>query len=520
MGRIFFIIMIFCFNLFTSRNDAQVNPEKIKQFLSQPSLTQYNLQQLKAVKDFYRQAGYNGYWLSGRENKNVQQLSKYISEAVSLGLKPEDYQPELLKARGAGLLSLVNDKDSVIAEIKFTDAALHFFHDVLMGNKPVTLSYNGLNYQPACFDVAQLLLAYLNSNSFENMLRDIEPKEPAYQSVKKLLNVFQQRMATDNFKDIAVNPSKNNNANKILKQRLYQLGFTESDTVTMTDAVFKQKIKEAQKLFGLLNDGILRSATVAAMNVPLPYRAEELKNTLNTIRWLSCIKQTENIILVNIPAATLLLYEKGHVVLESRTVVGKKSTTTPTLSSKVTEVILYPYWNVPYKIATTELLPVIKRNRGYLDANNFQVLNSAGKVVNPAAVNWHALSPGYFPYTIRQSTGCDNSLGLIKLNFYNPYSVYLHDTPYKSMFMFNRRYFSHGCMRLEKAMEVAHYILGDNTIAIDTLEDKGCLRNQQPVIVPASHQLPVFVLYHTAWFDSSARVVFYEDVYNKFANHK
>jgi len=107
-------------------------------------------------------------------------------------------------------------------------------------------------------------------------------------------------------------------------------------------------------------------------------------------------------------------------------------------------------------------------------------------------------------------------LGLIKLNFYNPFSVYLHDTPGKSLFMLNKRYFSHGCMRLEKAMETAHYILRDNQIAIDTLTAKECLKNQSPINVPATETIPVFVLYHPAWVDSAMKVIFYEDIYNKF----
>jgi murein L,D-transpeptidase YcbB/YkuD len=116
---------------------------------------------------------------------------------------------------------------------------------------------------------------------------------------------------------------------------------------------------------------------------------------------------------------------------------------------------------------------------------------------------------------IRQSTGCDNALGLVKLNFYNPYSVYLHDTPNKSLFNFNKRYFSHGCMRVEKAMELAHLVLKNNSIAIDTLEAKGCLYNQSPIIVPADEIIPVFVLYNTAWVDSTGGVSFSEDIYRK-----
>ncbi|HNF03367.1 MAG TPA: L,D-transpeptidase family protein, partial [Ferruginibacter sp.] len=259
----------------------------------------------------------------------------------------------------------------------------------------------------------------------------------------------------------------------------------------------------------------LRSTTLQALNVPLRQRVGELESALNAMRWLHCIKQEQHVAIVNLPSASLLLYEHGNLVLTSRLIVGKQSTPTPTLSSTITEVILYPYWNVPYKIATRELLPIIKRNRGYLAANNYQVLNSSGKVVNPENINWHSLGPSNFPYTIRQSTGCDNALGLVKLNFYNPFSVYLHDTPNKFLFSMNKRYFSHGCMRLEKAMELGRYIMRGNTLALDTLSEKGCLRNQAPITVPATEKIPVFVLYHTAWINAGGELRFYEDVYRK-----
>jgi murein L,D-transpeptidase YcbB/YkuD len=199
-----------------------------------------------------------------------------------------------------------------------------------------------------------------------------------------------------------------------------------------------------------------------------------------------------------------------------RIIVGKPSTPTPTLTSKVEEVILYPYWHVPYSIATKEILPLLKKNPGYINTGNYQVLNTAGKIVDPHSINWNSLSRNYFPYIIRQSTGCDNSLGLLKLNFYSPFGVYLHDTPNKNLFLLNKRYFSHGCMRMEEPMELGRLILKDNSVAIDTLEQKGCLYNQSPVVVQAREKIPVIVWYNPAGIDSDGRVIFFEDVYGKF----
>jgi len=451
-------------------------------------------------------------WLNRGESSNYKILSNYIGQSSVFGLREEDYQPALFKTVSK-TFHFENEPDSLLAELKFTDAAIHFIHDILMGNQGVALSYNGLNYAPSCYDVPGILNSYINSGRFKYLIKDIESGEPEYVSVKTKLNSFQQIISSDNFKDVVVKSSKEI-TNAPLLSRLYQLRFIDADAA-LDETAMKLKVKEAQNFFGLVNDGIVGRATLQALNVSLMKRIAELKYTLNTIRWLDCIRKGHHLIVVNIPSATLLLYENGKIVLESNIIVGKLSTTTPTLSSKITEVILYPYWNVPDKIATRELLPKIKRNPGYLDENNYQVLNKNARVINPYTINWWSLSRNYFPYVLRQSTGCDNSLGLIKLNFYNPFTVYLHDTPAKSLFGQKERFFSHGCMRVQKAIEIGRYILRGNTVAIDTLTQKGCLKNQSPITVAATEAIPVFVLYQTAWIDSAANVKLYKDVYGK-----
>ena len=324
-------------------------------------------------------------------------------------------------------------------------------------------------------------------------------------------------MADSNFKETVLKSNKVDRANRPLILKLHQLGIIDSVDKVYPESILKQKVKEAQRQFNLMADGVLRSTILQELNVPIAVRLQQLNLSVNYYRWLYCLIKNQTVIVVNIPSTYLKVYRSQEIILEMRMIMGKRSTPTPTLLSKVDQVILYPYWHVPYSIATKELLPAIKRNPGYIDAGNYQVLNKAGKIMDPYSINWHAYSRSYFPFVIRQSTGCDNALGLLKLNFYSPFGVYLHDTPNKSMFMLNKRYFSHGCMRMEKPMDLGHLVLKNNQIAIDTLEQKGCLRNQAPIIVPADVNMPVLVWYNPAGIDSTGRVVYYEDIYEKFA---
>ncbi len=492
---------------------AQTRVENLQQFLTGNPVSTYRIQFEKEVNEFYRLNGYQLCWVNSEFNR--RSLQQFILHAEELGLIPADYQPQQLSSSESDLVAKPTKKDSLITELRFADAAIHFIHDVLMGNSPEPVSYNGLQYSPDCFNIGGLLHSYTIGEKFAYVLSDLEQKETAYLSVKKQLNAFLQQTRVPEFKDVLVKSVKLNNSNQPLIQRLGQLGFID-DTTLLSEQRIKNSVMAAQSLFGLQNDAVLKLTALKAFNVPLAIRIKELSATLNCLRWLSCMKQQGHTILVNIPSANLLLFERNKPVLESRVIVGKRNTPTPTLCSKITEVILYPYWNVPAKIATRELLPEIKKNPGFLEENNYQVLNKTGKRLNPLTIDWVSLSISNFPYIIRQSTGCDNSLGIVKLNFYNPYDVYLHDTPGKNLFSLNRRYFSHGCMRLEKAIEVARFLLKEKSIVIDALVEKGCLKYQSPIAVPAFEPIPVFVLYHTAWLNANGRLVLYEDVYNKF----
>ncbi|HEU4552515.1 MAG TPA: L,D-transpeptidase family protein [Chitinophaga sp.] len=115
----------------------------------------------------------------------------------------------------------------------------------------------------------------------------------------------------------------------------------------MTNQVLVRKLRASQQMFNLPSDGTLRPAVLKALNVPVAVRLKELNRAINEFRWLYCCQRQAPVIVVDIPSCNLLLYEQGKQVLASRVVTGKKPTPTPTLCSRVTAVILYPYWTVP-----------------------------------------------------------------------------------------------------------------------------------------------------------------------------
>lgn len=215
--------------------------------------------------------------------------------------------------------------------------------------------------------------------------------------------------------------------------------------------------------------------------------------------------------MVNIPSAELYYYDNDSLCLSMKAIVGKRSTKTPRFATYCDQAVLFPYWNVPRSIAVNEILPLCKRNNAVLDEMKMQVINGRGEIVNPRMLDWSKFTRHNFPYRFRQSTGCDNSLGVIKFNLTSPYSVYLHDTNTKQAFKLKERYLSHGCIRIEKPVELADRLLGEQ---LDETFLRDSTRVQTPVIKVIAEPVPVFVLYMTANVAPDNTVHYYPDVYN------
>jgi murein L,D-transpeptidase YcbB/YkuD len=240
-------------------------------------------------------------------------------------------------------------------------------------------------------------------------------------------------------------------------------------------------------------------------------KIKKITSALNYLRWITHFR-FRKFILVNIPSATLDFYN-GDSVLTMKVVVGKPSTKTPRFAAYCTQVVLYPYWNVPASIALHELLPKFKKSPALVDGMNMQVIDGNGRVVNHHNINWSAYSASNFPYQLRQSTGCDNSLGVIKFNLTDPFNVYMHDTNYKLAFLLASRYLSHGCIRVEKPMELANSILAQ---PVDSNFVNACLKDQKPVELQLPEPVPVLVLYLITNPDHNIDAPFYKDIYKMF----
>ena len=236
---------------------------------------------------------------------------------------------------------------------------------------------------------------------------------------------------------------------------------------------------------------------------------QKIALTMNFYRWIHHFKFPEYAV-VNIPSATLKFYAADSFRFSMKVVVGKPSTRTPRMATWCNQVILYPYWMVPRKIAVNEYLPMLKKNPAVIDSINLQLLDNQGRIVPYKVLDWKKFNKNNFPYEIRQSTGCDNALGVLKFNLTSPYDVYMHDSNFKRAFGFEHRFYSHGCIRLEKPMLLANAILDQ---PVDSNFLLACYRDQKPVPVYLKNRLPVFVVYMPADASDGETIWYFGDVY-------
>jgi len=214
-------------------------------------------------------------------------------------------------------------------------------------------------------------------------------------------------------------------------------------------------------------------------------------------------------ILTNILATEAEYFKDGLLTIKMRTVVGSKLKPTPTIASYITSIVTFPSWNVPHEIAVKELLPKIQKDETYLEQNNMNVVDSKGNPIEDSELNWQNYTERNFPYFFRQSSGSDNSLGVLKFNLQNPFSIFLHSTSLQSSFAKDYRFLSHGCVRLEKPFELAADMLRGN-IDLDELKTGKKDTKSKTIMLPG--KIPVFIIYSPATVVGN-KVIFLEDIY-------
>ena len=498
----------------------------------------------KAVRAFYARNGYKPVWFSGdRPKPQAQALVSAVQKAEAEGLKAGIYampDPARLNAAASWnpLKEGMSDEQALDAELQLSYGFVKYATHLASGRtEPASVDRNWF-VTPRKVDVAAVIKQATDSGHVEDALQALAPQHPQYERLRDTLARYREIASRGGWPAVPETAARLRNGSSgpavaALRARLAASGdlaesapapapepravpraaaSAQTTAARAPTAVFDAGLRAALKKFearhGLPADGVMDRATLSALNVPVEARVEQITLNMERWRWLPDSLGPRHII-VNVPTYQLDVYENGHVVLPMRIVAGKKDNPTPIFMDKMEQVVFSPYWNIPPNIARNETIPAVMNDPGYLDRNNMELVKG-NRVVSPWSVSWSAVEAGN--YTFRQRPGPKNALGHVKFLFPNQFDVYLHDTPADSLFARTDRSFSHGCVRLEKPLELAEYVLRSQP---EWTRERilTAMHSGSEKWVTLKDPLPVYILYMTAWVDTDGMVQFREDIY-------
>jgi len=467
----------------------------------------------------------------------VDVLIKIIREAGSEGLRPEDYhlaeihaalkeihqKQAVSQSNYLGIRNSLDPRGLAELDILLTDALLLYGSHLLSGRiSPETVDPSWLiDHQER--DITETLQGALHSNKIEEALKTLLPEHPVYTRLKNALHRYREIAAKGGWPTVPEGPKmeKGERGARVLalRKRLIITGDLD-ERPTRDEELFDDELENAlrdfQRRHGLQSDGVLGPSTLEALNVPIERRISQIELNMERWRWLPQ-DLGQRYIIVNIPSFELYVVENNLTVMSMRVIVGKPYWNTPVFTSKMTYLVLNPHWNIPPTIFEEETLPRIQKDPEYLSKDRIKVLQGWGArtgEIDPTTIDWSSVTVENFNYRLRQEPGPRNPLGQIKFMFPNEFNVYLHDTPNKGLFKKTERNFSHGCIRIEKPLDLAEYVLRSNP-EWTRQKIRAEIGKGKTQTVSLQESIPVYILYFTAWVEDDGTIEFRDDIYGR-----
>jgi L,D-transpeptidase YcbB len=357
----------------------------------------------------------------------------------------------------------------------------------------------------------QQLSSFQKVNTQE-FLANLEPAHEGYAQLKRSLEDF---LATADLRKYTYIDSKDSaNLYRVVQVRLSEEDSTVSTATTLDSVSLASAVKKYQKAHGLKADGRLTAGLISHLNNT--DREKFIRIGINLDRYKQLPVLPAKYIWVNIPGYQLQVREDSLTIFNSKIVVGKPETPTPLLTSIITDMITYPKWHIPNSIIIKEILPALKKDVTYLAKKGYSLSDYDGNEIDPASVDWSKYEKS-IPYRVIQGSGDDNALGVIKFNFPNKHSVYLHDTNQRHFFKKAKRALSHGCVRVEYWDNLACYLLDQDTVSVRATPVDSVLRwlaVKEKHVVPLRNKIPLYIRYFTCEAEDGD-LVMHEDIYGE-----
>jgi murein L,D-transpeptidase YcbB/YkuD len=450
------------------------------------------------VVDLYKNRDYKSIWYDDQELiEFASLLYSKVSQLENEGLKFNiAYKDKIASVFNNGTATVITKTEK---ELLLSSLYIFYAKKVFQGIDTAKIQETGWFLPRKTTSYESLLDSFLATPQLlhknENLLH------PQYYKLRDVLTKYRQIEKRNDWAPIETDPGileyKPGDSAKTIGQIRHRLLVMEDLEKDSKSNVYDPELMEAilrfKKRNGYKENYTIGSQHINRMNIPIEQYIKTIMINMERCRWITPeLSKEKELIMINIPAFKLVYRKNGKNVLESKIFVGINMLETVIFSSTISRIVFSPYWYVPTSIVENEIKPIMAKDSSYLTKNNME----------------------WYKKGLRQKPGPKNAVGLVKFVFPNTYDIYLHDTPYKASFDADFPEFSHGCINMQKAKELAYLILEDYpdwpVNRIDQVMDGG-----KETTCVLKNKIPIHIGYFTAWVPDSGEINFYFDIYHK-----
>ncbi len=483
----------------------------------------------REVQRFYRERDYAAVWIEGtRISDRARGLIARFDGIEAHGLNPADYRIDQLRELvqqidqgGAGADRLA------LFDVMLSHAAWRLARD-LSGARVVDVRLpTDARPQARTIDGYGLLQRMALGERPADVLAELIPRSEAYVGLLRALARYRAFVAAGGWPTVpegrTLEPGTRDPRIVLVRRRLAVTDGAASVAASLADhydPALREAVKRFQRRHGITDDGRIGRLTVQAMNVTAEARQHQIEANLDRMRAFPPPGDGPEIF-VNIPEYRLRVIERERVVMDMAVVVGREVRGTPLMSSRITEIIVNPTWTVPTKLAREDLLPQLQQNPQRMVDRGFRIFRRGtgtgrgAQEIDLRTFDWRSLQQDDMNrFLVRQDSGPRNALGRLRFTLINTPSIYLHDTPDRHYFARDVRSMSSGCVRVERPLELAEYVLRHNRDVWSKQRIEQAIAATDRRSVPLAQSIPVHLVYVTAWSDGGAEVNFREDIYS------
>lgn len=473
----------------------------------------------EAIRAFYADRSFRPLWIGASgPSAAARTLAEIIAAADEDGLDPAAYRAE----RIAQLLQSESDPELADLEFELSRALVRYGGDLSAGRvDPARVDPEHYIY-PQAVPPGELLASAGSRDDLRTYLESLAPQSNEYRRLKTALARYRALAAKGGWGTVpqgeTLKPGTRDPRIVDLRRRLSRSGDigVEAAEPELYDGPLETAVRYFQRRHGLTVDGAVGPKTLAALNVPVEARIDQMLLNMERRRWMPD-DPGETYVFVNLADFVLKLVDGPRTILDTRVIVGKPYHRTPVFSDVMRYIVINPYWTVPPSIAKKEMLPKLREDPNYLVDRNIKVFagwNASASEVDSRSIDWRKVTPRQFNYKLRQEPGPDNALGHLKFMFPNRFNIYLHDTPSRNLFERTVRSFSHGCIRVQNPVRLAAVLLRDQPGWSET-EIEAAIATGERRTVNLPTPLPVHLTYLTAWVNKDRSVHFRDDIYGR-----